>query len=162
MNKLLNKEVNLKNFIVTLLLTPIIILMIIIVLLILIGVIGLLIPDYYKDKMVLKGYSKKENIVNQIMFQDGLYYEKYYYNELNDDNFKNNKKYKSVSKENIESLNAYISEFENLSNTGIKSYGIKEISSDNYYYIEYGNNSMDFKLYYYDVNNHVLHILILN
>lgn len=109
-------------------------------------------------------YSSKEEVTTG-EFQDFATFIKYQYEEKSDNKFIENKLYSNVGDNMEEMKSAFISVSEGWSE--IKEYYEKInfdysfISSEDYYYIENDYSSpKSYKLYYYDVENHILYYIV--
>lgn len=115
---------------------------------------------YIIDSVILKGYDDK--IENELeVWQSSFANNIYYYDSSFDEKYAKHKKFIKVDN-NIENIIELLEKCKLYDDFEYYILNIKEIiSEDDYFYLfdESSNNELDFRLYIYDVSEHILYYL---
>lgn len=116
-----------------------------------------------KSNEILEGYSNCEEYYSD-GFQDYTDYCKYFYEESDDDKFKESSYYSVVTKDNIESIKSYFDEFPygSMKNGNKYDFETSNITEGDYYCIKNGSNNDNYSIFLYDMNNHTLYYIHYN
>ncbi|WP_302625762.1 hypothetical protein [uncultured Eubacterium sp.] len=116
-----------------------------------------------KDSEILEGYNACEEYYSD-GFQDYVDYCKYFYRESDDEKFKQSVHYSIVTKENIDEIKKYFSEFpyEYMEDCSKYDFEINDINEGDYYCLKENSSEENYSIFLFEVKNHILYYIHYN
>lgn len=138
-----------------------IIFLFLIIILIAINIIGVYVQERDNRKPILNGYTSKETIIDEEMFQTSYKYEKYIYNPKFDEQFENNDYYKKIDINRGIVTKKYEKYLAKIPDNVRNKINIKELLlEDNYYYDnDSSDDELKIYLYIYNPKENILHYI---